>query len=630
MIDYSKIKIGFTNGDDFALSSQSYVGYYHVIDGQPYQGRNAYDVATKLNAKSNLSSNVLTSKLFYDRIITDSATLPYKYDKDIFIAPNETCNSRLFNDRILKLYNNAIYLYSQLFLASNDIPNGYNRAAGTSKASLNLGWSTESFDSGASFAPFASAGYAQIDEAIAFEAVKTYNDATVYLGITPTAFVAMAANKDLTTLDVVNINSFVSENNDLQFSQLTSFSVAGNYAYLCDVLQNTIYKYDVSGYFSGDSTIANRRILVDSIGGFGNALAQTKFNAPDLIYANDEINRLFVHDRNNRCIKVYDTKLSFVRIRTFTAGSNSVAKAMAYNSVNQFMYLIIQNAVTNEHVLQVCDKNLQLIEQYSLTDALESNEMYKGIVFSKNDSNFFYIFTNRGVYKKFVSKPDRTIGKWLIYKSGITATHIWNLENSKYNLAKWNWNEGALSVRDALTIAGMSSFFISDIDDREQIFLFVGANEKPFNRILHYSERNVFNSAMGATNLNAYDVARARVGDDEFVNAMVINKELYKIAFNTLNIIRFITGRYVAEFDYLNNLVYKNIMSLTDSEFAAINSINLQNIYVYENEIMSSSSTLNRCFKEIYNLQNQALQVVRTKINNVVSSLSGTQTIVLN
>lgn len=630
MIDYSSKKIGFTNGNDFILSSLPYVGYYHIISGQPYQGKDIADTTVKLDVQSNLSSNVLTSKLFYDRIITESATLPYGFDKDIFIAPNETCNSRLFNDRMLKLYNNAIYLYSQLFLASNDIPNGYNRAAGTSKTTSTLGWSTEGADSGASFAPFASAGYPQIDNAIAFETAKTYNDANVYFGIAPTAFIAMAANKELTTLNVININSNVSENNDLLFTQLTSFSVAGNYAYLCDVAQNTIYKYDVSGYISGDPSITNRLIFVDSIGGFGNALAQTKFNAPDLIYANDSINRLFVHDRNNRCIKIYDTKLSFVTTRTFTAGSNSVAKAMAYNPVNEMVYLIIQNSATNEHVLQVCNKDLQLIEQYNLTDVLTSNETYKGIVFSKNDSNIFYIFTNQGVYKKFVSKPDKTIGKWLIYKSGITATHIWNLENSRYNLAGWSWNEGAISVRDALTIVGMSSFFISDIDDREQIFLFVGANDKSFNRILHYSERNIFNSAMGVTNINAYDVARARVGDDEFVNAMVINKELYKIAFNTINIIKFITGRYVAEYDYLNNLVYKTITALSDSESAAINSVNLQNLYVHENEIMSSSSTLNRCLKEIYNLQYQALQIVRTKVNNTISSLSGTQTIVLN
>lgn len=629
MINYSNIKVGFTNGIDFTLSSLPYTGYYHVVDGQPYQGIDINDDSQKLGVQGNLSSNVLLSKLFYDRTITDSASLPYAFDRDIFIAPNETCNSRLFNDRMLKLYNNAIYLYSQLFLASNDIPNGYNRAAGTNRNTLSLEWSTESMDSGASFAPFASAGYAQIDEAIAFEAAKAYNDTNVYFGITPTAFVTLSADKDLTSLSVASIDSHVSENNDLQYVQLTSFSIAGDFMYLCDAARNTIYKYDVSGYLNGDPTIVNRKILVDSIGGTGNALAQTKFNTPDLVYANHEINRLFVHDRNNRCIKIYDTKLSFVRIRTFTAGSNVVARAMMYNAVNQMMYLIVQNTATNEYELQLCDRNLQLIEQHSINDFAESNEICKGIVFSKNDSNVFYIFTNQNVYKKFVSKPNKTIGKWLLYKGGTAASHIWNLENSKYNLAKWVWNEGAASPRDALSIIGMSSFFISDIDSREQIFLFVGANELSFNRILHYSESNAFNSALGATELNAYDVSRAKVGDDEFINAMVINKEIYKIAFNTTNITRFIIGRYAASYDYLNNLVYKNIVPLTDLEFAAINSINLQNIYVHENEIVSSS-VLNRCFKELYNLQRQTLQIIRTKIDNVVSSLSGTQTIVLN
>lgn len=630
MINYSNTKIGFTNGNDFILSSEPYVGYYHVFAGKPYAGREANNVSLELNVQSNLSSNVLVSNLFYDRIITETISLPYNFDRDIFIAPNETCNSKLFNDRLQKLYRNTVFLYSQLFLASNDIPNGYNRAAGVLKANLKLNWSPESSASGASYAPFASAGYAQIDNAIAFDAVKTFDASNVFFGITPTSFLALSSNKELTTFGVMTIDDYVSENNDLTFNQLTSFSVAGNYAYLCDANQNTIYKYDISGYINGDPSIVNRRILVNSMGGFGNALSQTKFDSPDLIFANDEINRLYVHDKNNRCIKIYDTKLSYIKTRTFTAGYNSAAKAIAYNSVQQLIYLIVKNASTDSHVLQICDIDLQVIEQYDLQDALEANEIYKGIVFCKNDSNLFYIYTNQSVFKKFVNKPDKTIGKWLIYKSGITASHIWNLEASKYNLAQWAWNEGEISVRDALTINGMSSFFISDIDDREQIFLFAGANKKSFNRILHYSERNIFNSALGATSLNAYDAANAKVGDDEFINAMVINKEVYKIAFNTLNITRFITGRYTASYDYLNNLVYKNITPLTDDESTLLNTVNLQNIYVHENEIMSDSGALNRCLKEIYNLQHRALQIVRTSINNAVYSLSGTKTITLN
>jgi hypothetical protein len=234
------------------------------------------------------------------------------------------------------------------------------------------------------------------------------------------------------------------------------------------------------------------------------------------------------------------------------------------------------------------------------------------------------------VFKKFVNKPNKTIGKWLLYKSGTTATHIWNLERSLFNLAQWNWNEGETSARTALNINGMSSFFISDIDEREEIFLFVGANDKSFNRILHYDETNIFNTALGATAINAYNISQARVDDDEFINAMVINKELYKITYNILNIIRFITSRYSAEYDFLNNLVFKNTVALSDAEFASINSVNLQNLYVHENEIMSSVGPINRCFKELYNLQNSALQIVRTRVNNFVSSLSGTQTIILN
>ena len=629
MINYSNIKIGFTNGADFILSANDYVGYYHVIDGKAYQGIDLENSSVLLEAKTNVSADVLLSEFLYDRIIIDDVSLPHNLN-DIIVAPNETCNSRVFSDRLNKLYSNAIYLYSKLFLASNNIPNGYDKAAGVSKTTNALTWSKESSQSGASFALFASAGYAAIDDAIQFTAAKTYDAGYVFFGISPTNFIALSSDKGLNTLSVVNVNEYVAENSDLKFTQLTSFSVAGKYAYLCDVLQNTIYKYDVSGYFSGDATITNRQIFVDSIGGFGNALAKTKFDAPNIVFAVDALNRLYVNDSNNRCIKIFDAKLSHVATKTFTAGSNTIVKCFGYNPVLQRVYYITKNSITNNYSLQICDGDLNTEETYDLPDALQSNEDYAGMFFSKNDSNIFYIYTNQNAFKKFVSKPDKTIGKWLLYQSGITATHIWNLENSLFDLAQWNWNEGETSVRDALSILGMSSFFISDIDDREEIFLFAGANDKPFNRILHYSESNIFNTALGATTINAYNISQANVSDDEFINAMVVNKELYKVAYNTLNIIRFITSRYAAKYDYLNNLVFKNTIALSDAEFAQINSVNLQNLYVHENEIMSSTGPLNRCLKELYNLQNNALQIVRTRVNNFVSSLSGTQTIILN
>ena len=629
MINYSKTKVGFTNGADFVLSANSYVGYYHVIDGSAYQGANILDVSLPLEAKNNISADALLSKFLYDRIIDDDVSLPYSLN-DILVAPNETCNARVFNDRLEKLYSNAIYLYNNLFLASNNIPNGYNRAAGVSKATNALSWSQESTQSGASFAPFASAGYAVVDDAIQFTAVKTYNNDYVFFGITPTHFVALSSNKDLLTFDVETTNEYVAENNDLKFTQLASFSVAGKYAFLCDAAQNTIYKYDVSGYFSGDATIYNRRILIDSIGGFGSALSKTKFDSPNIVFAVEPLNRLYVNDSNNRCIKIFDTSFSYVATKTFAAGSNTIVKCFGYNPILQRIYFVTKNAITQEHTIQICDADLNAEETYSLPDALEQNEEYNGFVFSKNDSNIFYLHTNQNVFKKFVNKPNKTIGKWLLYKSGTTATHIWNLENSLYNLAQWNWNEGGTSARTALSINGMSSFFISDIDEREEIFLFVGANDKSFNRILHYAETNIFNTALGATVINAYNISQAKVDDNEFVNAMVVNKELYKIAYNVLNIIRFITSRYAAEYDFLNNLVFKNTIALTDEEFALINFVNLKNLYVHENEIMNSIGPINRCFRELCNLQNNALQIVRTRINNFVSSLSGAQTIILN
>lgn len=611
------------------MSANPYVGYYHVINTIPFAGNEIADETTPLDVDDTMSSNVIISKYFKDRIITDSAELPYTYERDLMIAPNEICSSSLFNDRLQKLYTNSIYLYSKLFLANNNIPVGYDMAAGTIKGTNKLGWVVQDTNSGTSFNPFASAGYAELDNVISIKSVKMDDGNFSFMGVTPTHFVALSSSSNLDQLTVVMITDKIDNNTDLTYTQLSSICIDSGFAFLCDTSQNTIYKYDVTGFFNNDPTITNTKFLVGLIGGYGSALSKTKFSSPDVIYANKVIDRLYVNDRDNHCVKIYDFNMSYIATKTFTAGTHIDVRAFEYNTINKHVYFITYNQDTNENMLQLCDSNLNSVQSYTLLDILDADEHICGITFSKNDSNIFYIATNKNIFKKFISKPQDTIGKWLFYNSGTVTTHIWNLEKSFYNKAQWNWNEGTTDARASVTILNLDTHFIND-DSREEIFLFAGANKRSFNRIMHYKEPNQYIAAIGTTNINSYNILFANVDPNEFINGMVINKELYKIAYNTINIIRLITNRYNAEYDYLNNLVFKGVVPLTDTEFNLINSFNTTNLFVHENEIASNSGSLNRSIKTLVDLQSNAIQIVRIKANSFVASLSGTRTIVLN
>ena len=320
--------------------------------------------------------------------------------------------------------------------------------------------------------------------------------------------------------------------------------------------------------------------------------------------------------------------MSFIAVKTFTAGSNTSVRCFGWNDTQKYMYMLVTDGSTGDNVLYVCDDDLNYLEAWTLVDVLGPGEYIRGIRFSKNDSNILYIFSNTAVYKKFVNKPNLTIGKWLLYNAGISNSHIWNLEGSLYNKADWSWSDGGDSASSALTVTGFENFF-SD-DDNEMIFAFIGDANSSFNRILHYSEPTVFGTAIGIHDLKSYSISNSSLDSFEFISGIVTNKELYRVAYNTITIANYICGRYQAEYDYLNNLVHKGIEPFSDKEFSIINVMNVNDFYVHENEISSSTGPLNRCVRNIWNLQNNILQLTQTKVTNFVSSSLSFQTIILS
>lgn len=627
MIDYSSIKFGYTDGKDFTLTGFDYIGYYHIDNGTVYASRQLEDKTRILNNKHTFAADLIESTFFRDRLIVDDITLPYSFNKDILIAANETCNGRVLNDRLYKLYTNTLYVYSKCFIADNDIPQGFDRSAGCLSAAP--AWIPQQLTDQVTFKPLSSVGLSVIGEAIQFKAVKiSDNLGYAFLGITPTTFVALSSDARLNTFDITSTNTFVDENSDLQFLQLSSFSIAGDFMYISDAKQNNVYKYDVSGFFKNDTPVTNRRYLVAAIGGEGNALAKTKFNSPGHVYANDAINRVYVYDKGNKCIKIYDINLSYVATRAATAGVLSDVRAMEYNATYNKMYVIIEKLASRQNILQICNADLIVEQEYIINDVLLSGEFFKGIQFSCNDSNIMYMSTNTNIFKKFVNTPSNTIGKWLFYKSGFVNQHIWNNEFSRWNRAKWRWNDGGIGVRRGVIV---NSFCLLPTDmDADEIFIFAGYKTETFNRVNHYLENTQYTTVLGTIDRQNYSVNDLKFSDKEMIQAFVLNKELHKILTNILYIKNYLMGRYAASYDYIGNLVNNGITGFTQQEFDNFAITNVNNLYVHDNEIASSAGTLNRIFEQIWNIQNSILNLTSTRVLNFVPSVSGSQTILLN
>lgn len=627
-MNYGDIKIGFTLGENFALTGTDYVGYYYIDNSIPYAGTRLTESSIKLDSKPVISTELLKSPYFRDRLLNESVSLPYDLD-NVLIAPNESFNSRVFNDRLYKLYTNNLYLYSRCFMVSNDLPHGYNRAAGVYENSLQ--WLPQTPTDITNFQSFSAISYSEFNTGVSFYAVKIQdNQGYSFIGISPTHILSLSSDISLATLNVTSANQYVDNNSDLSFSHLSAFSITGNFMFVCDSQQNNVYKYDVGGFFNNDVTITNRRFLLNAIGGEGSALSKTKFNGPDVVFANEQINRVFVHDKNNNCIKVYDLNLSYIATVSFTAGIKTWARAFQYNKVNKYIYMIVEDVDLKRTRLLLCDNDLNIQHEYILEDEYLTDEYIRGIEFSANDSNIMYVYTNYNVFKKFVNKPALSIGKWLFYKSGFVTKHIWNTERSKWNTARWKWNDGASSVKKGLQMQNMTVLQTSS--NYDEIFLFASnPSTNSFDRILHYNEPILYTSTLGSNDTDLFTLNELNVDHvNELIQAVVVNKELSKIISTMLFLKNQLIGRFAAEYDYISNLVNKGIMPLNDDEFDTLEINNIKNFYIHNNESATNAGAINRVLRSMFNVQQQLLNLTKTKITNFVPSVSGSQTVLLD
>lgn len=645
MIDYSTVKFAYTSGNEFTLTGSDYSGYFNIQSGDAFTGRYYSLTSLPLVSKPKFKSDLFTSDLFQDRLIQDTLSLPYPFDS-IEIPPNETLSMNVFNDRLQKLYYNSLFLYSKIFLASSDIPIGYNAVAGLSSGDSRIRWFPQTSSSSITLTTFQAINNEDLDNISNF-IVREYDDKSGYaiFGITPSSFVALSSNDTKTEINILQQTAFVNDSNILTYGALSGLTLSDKYLFISDTERNLIYKYNVEGFFNNDRVINNRRIFVESLGGYGNALKATKFNAPGKIFANQENDRLYVWDTANRCTKIYD--LNFVHIKTISLGTKRLQRIVCfgYYKPQNFIYVVMYDGVNDSYSIRVCDADLTVIEEYVLEDEMResSHEFYDfdleefytrdykeefiDIQFSQQDSNIFYLVSTNYVYKKFISRPEKTIGKWLFYRSGASTIHIWNYEFTNWDEAEFLWNDPGSDTYDDVIINKMQ--IIPKDTNIDDIFLFMGNLTAPFNRIAHYDEFTIFDSVLTQTNLEIYSKDEIGVDRDDLLQGFVFNKELYKLLFNLFTIKNLIRGRFKANYDYQNNLVYDRFAYFDDSELLKIMVNNLEDIYVHENEIMTNPSVLNRIFKNIYYIQQNIVDVVGTKITNIKSALSGGQTVLL-
>lgn len=639
-------RYNYTAGGEYTLLGEDYIGYFNVEDGIARTGRGISPSSLKLTPTDKIAVDMYQYKIkdnliFPDRLIIDSVSLPNDLE-EIIIPPNEIVTNKIFTAHLKRLYENTLYLYSQLNIASNDLPNGYLYWIGISAAdplSANeqkwnpAGLITTNY-------PYGDVGYPDLDASKKCITVKTVDSQSyISFAISDTVFSVISSKADKSKTSAVLATSAIDLYSDKIYSNIADIAISDNrYIFISDSEDNAIYKYDISGYTTSDITIINQKFLIDVIGIAGDEKNKSGFNTPTIIEANS--NRLYVYDSGNSCIKVYTTDLSWVN--TYLLEVDISIKDIAYNEYHDVVFAIAMRRNFNYSLL-VFDRNIKtLLNEYDLDERyeeiidgevrkisanrkgrivydLDPREELRGIRFSAQDSNIFYIFSNYNIYKKFITKPEATIGKWSITRAGISWGYIWNIIDVNYNNLSVTWNTISGSGREDINIIDMS--IIPRNDNFDDIFVPVKAGDPESLKILYCNEYTLYDTALMSSDISIYNTTRLGALEDEYINAFTINKELYKQIFNILSLRNLFRGKFAGSYNRSGNLLYEQYDYITSEELAQISIESVENFYVHENEHVSSE-TLNRGFKKIYNIQLKMIDLVKTRIKNITPTLA--------
>jgi hypothetical protein len=530
--------------------------------------------------------------LFFDRYLGDKLELPYKLET-ILIPQNEIVNAYTINEVYEKLQYNLAYLYSVSRISENNIPINYAKIAGGNpgtiafSASGNYAWFSTYNTTPTLLKAWSFYGYPQIDNLVTgrFYPEKSISNKNVGFFITSTAIIALTTDYNNNTIGFYLSTSKVTENSVLTFSNLNSIAYdRNNFIYVADEDNDIIYKYDVNNLFVEDNLIGRKILYDDSVGGRGSFLDENRFNKPSFLNIYEDL--LYVVDKNNYCIKTFDLNLNYKKtIRSKKYFENYNVSAFRINQNNGMLYVGFTT------YLGIFDKNFNNSFFVNLSSIFEVGEVIKDFNFSEVDKNVFYIITNKNIHKRFISKPQNVIGKFLLPENNIQVTTF----NFSY-LVPFDNNTDNLVVYGKY---GSKGIFYSFLEDSNYV------------------------SILTQDDINMYTIDEIRVDKEEYAQDWVFSKASYKLLINLINMRDRIVRRFAGKYDDRGNLLYWGSLYLLDNEVQKEEFGVTLNYFVNLNEIFSNS-VFNRSISKFYDFQTHILSTLEDKTLNVWPPLSTT------
>lgn len=626
-----QIKYGYTTGEEFQLTGTDFVGFYNVdSEGSVYTGKYRNNTSKVLIPKSNFSADLIRSNYFKDRYPLDTLELPNKLDS-ILIGSGELVNFQSLNNSVTLLHDNLLYLYSKMFLGSMDIPYQYDYTAGIPLSGGNFKWYPTPNYTSFGYQKFSKnttlSAYSEFDNIKRFVVIP-FKDESAYsvIGITNTHLIALTSTTDFSSIGFTFYTNIIDNNTNEKCENLSDITFDGKFLYVADSKINgggQVFKYDITGYYTGDLVYENKRYLIKPIGGLGGISNADRFNGATVLGSKENV--VLVYDSGNDAIKVYDSNLVWkktIKISTradYYTDLDIKTKAkykvldIRYRKLNGHFYVLFNDTINSRAGLFEIDANYKLVKSYVFEDVLytDTDVEFKRIAISEQDSNVFYLITNSTVYKKFFSKPEKTIAAFDRNKFGQSPVFLWNSESIYFNYNTKRWN----------SFESMPNVSFSDIDivpnTKNYDDMFVMSS----SILLHFSEYTSYNSMLRDITPDYYNLDKISFEKTENVQALVFNKEFFKMFDNLLKIKNNLKGKFYLTYNFYGDITFQQYQYFNAIENELSSLEQEYNIYINDNELVQVG-VINRLFRKLYDIQEQLLKITEPVIVNFRSRIS--------
>jgi len=523
--------------------------------------------------------------LNYDRTSTDVFQLPYNLDA-VLMQPNELAVSRSFNIKIQKLYDNFLYLYGLCNVADFKVPRRYEGWIGYDNLEKQILYLYND-DTTNAVAVLSSVLFAS-NQALAFySADSRYEQNLIFTnGQTISLNGINQRNDDYSPVNLIQQSSIDPLSGSINFYNITGMAqYKTEQLFISDATYNNLYSYNLGSAISDDN-IKNRQLFqLNVVGGRGTSQDRIKFNNIGKIAVAGDV--VIVEDKGNKTFKVYDRNLNWLNSTITPTLFNAIStiNAMAYSEKDNRLYIASNTAL---FLLDIStDYDLTSARSYDFSSILTGNEYFVDIKFANYDKDVFYLLSNKNLYKKWITKPEKNIG---------------TLRNNVFNDDNFRW----------LTTASTAS--------GDDVLIYAVSQDLTRSYIAVYRDNLNLTTLFKTDNpLVVYSKEDVLIDPQEYNCSWVYNKSIKKMLYNMSLLVNNIGYRFFTDEDDTGTPVflyrgYNNFFRYN----APLDTNKHSNVFINEN---FQAETINRCFKQIHDYQQMVLQTIVTN-DSVVTDLT--------